>query len=71
MSLSEAEIYQLLKVKSILGQILRAHGIGKDIPASVKRCAKELTTYEAEKITDVRDDVPETTDSQADGFSEQ
>jgi hypothetical protein len=63
MILNECEERDLLHAVSLIRRILKTHGvIDKDVPASLKRCAKELCTYEATKITEIRDDVPEATD---------
>jgi hypothetical protein len=70
MILDERDERDLLHAVSIIRRILKAHGvIDKNIPATIKRCAEEITAHEAEKITEVRDDIPDATDSQADGFA--
>ena len=70
MILDSKEERLLLQCMSNIRSILAAHKVlDYDPVKSVQRCADEITPYEAEKITEVRDDIPDVNDSQADGFA--
>ena len=72
MILDDRDAQDLLRAVSLIRRILKAHGvIDKNIPASLKRCADEMTPHEATKIEDIRDDIPSAADSQADGCAEE
>ena len=69
MILDDRDEQDLLHAMSLIRRVLAAHGVGKDIPASITRQGKEYTSRPQHEVLDVRDDVPD--DSQIDRFSEQ
>jgi hypothetical protein len=69
--LSERDEQDLLHAMSLIRRVLHAHGVGKDIPASITRCAQEICAHTAIQTQDEDIREPEPIDSQADGFAEQ